>query len=565
MLQSQKTWQLTPPAATPWLPPDVPPALGQVLLARGIDTAEKLHLFLEPPHRLPYDPLRLPGMAPALRRLYQAIEGGEKVGVFGDFDVDGMTGTAIVCEAMQSFGISPVPYLPHRVDEGHGLSTEAVRWMADQGVRLIITVDCGVTSVKEVGDARAAGVDVIITDHHTLAATLPDAVAIVNPRVADSQYPYPELSGAGLAFKLAQGLYQYYGQPWDRSLLELAALGTIADLVPLTDENRLLVRQGLDGLARTSRPGLQALCRRAGVAPQSINAETVSFQIVPRLNSSGRMSHAMESFRLLTTQSEAEAESLADRLEQLNQERRELTERAFAAAWGQVQGHEVLPPVLVVEDPSITPGVAGLIAGRLAEQYHRPAVVLAGAGPDHLTASARSIAQFNVIQAFTACQDLFVRYGGHAQAAGFTMARENLPRLVAQLTSIAQDRLSSRDLLPVLSIDAEVNLAGLTAPLLQWLQQLEPFGVGNPRPSFLTRDLRVMDTQFVGPAGQHVKLRVRQGNRECTALAFNQGKLWSGSPTRLDLVYSISTDNWNGVERMTLKVLDYRPATGGSA
>jgi single-stranded-DNA-specific exonuclease len=460
-----------------------------------------------------------------------------------------------------------VPYLPHRVDEGHGLSTEAIDAMAQQGVSLIITVDCGVTSVDEVRDAQAAGVDVIITDHHTLGARLPPAVAIVNPKMADSRYPYPELSGAGLAFKLAQGLYQYYGQPWDRGLLELAALGTIADLVPLTDENRLLVSQGLDQLARTTRPGLQALCRRAGVSPQSINAETVSFQIIPRLNSSGRMSHAMDSFRLLTTDSPDEAEALAQRLEQLNLERRDLTQRAYAAALDQVrkqvQRHGEVPPLLMVTDPVITPGVAGLIAGRLAEEYHRPAVVLAGVDPSFVTASARSIPQFNIIEAFTTCRELFVRFGGHAQAAGFTIARDNLASLETQLSSIAQEHLSSHNLNPVLYVDAPLDLAGLTPGLLQWLHLLEPFGVGNPRPAFLTRNLQVMETQLVGPAGQHVKLRVREGQRECTALAFNQGREWDGSVARVDLVYSISIDHWNGVERLTLKVLDSRPSRGG--
>jgi single-stranded-DNA-specific exonuclease len=528
------------------------------LIGRGIDTTEKLHLFLGTPHRLPYDPLRLSGMESALRRLYQAIGRGERVGIFGDFDVDGLTGTAIVAEGLKSFGVRYIPYLPHRVDEGHGLSAEAIRQLSQEGVSLIVTVDCGVTSVAEVNTARDAGIDVIITDHHTPAAGLPAASAIINPRTSGNEYPFLELSGAGLAFKLVQGLFQYYGQPWDQSLLELAALGTIADLVPLVDENRFLVSQGLEGLSRTQRPGLQALFRWSGVQPESINAEAASFQIIPRLNSSGRMGHAMDSFLLLTTDSPEEAESLAERLEKLNQERRVLTERAFAAADQLVQAQSSLPPLLLVEDQSITPGVAGLVAGRLVELYHRPAIVMSSTNEDHVVASARSIPGFNLIEALTACQDLFVRYGGHAQAAGFTLLKERIPLLTEQLMSIADERLSSQDLQPFLQIHAEVKLADLGRPLFQWLRQLEPFGSGNAQPAFLTRGAEIVDTRFVGQQGQRVRLRVREKGQEWTALAFNQAKTWVNPASGIDLVYSITTDSWNGSERITLKVLDSR-------
>ena len=558
MVTTGKKW-LEPSGPTEHsLPTNIPSAIARVLMARGIDTNEKLKLFLEPPHKLPHDPLRLSGMDRALQRLYQAVEARELVGVFGDFDVDGITGTAIIARGLEELGVPVVPYLPHRIGEGHGLSHRAVDLLAQRGVGLIITVDCGVTSISEVAKAQESGIDVIITDHHTPLDDLPPAVAIIDPKLPGSQYPFPELSGAGLAFKLVQGIFQYYGQSWSPGLLELAALGTIADLVPLVDENRFLVQEGLKELGHTERPGLLALYRCAGIQNGWVDTETVSFQIAPRLNSSGRMSHAEESLRLLTTKSETEAEELAQRLEQLNQERRDLTEQAFAAANQQVARRTELPPMLIVEDPSITPGIAGLIAGRLAEMYHRPAVVLADLEDGYVTASARSIPDFNLVQAFRTCEHLFVRYGGHAQAAGFTAAKSGLQQLRETLMAAAEASAVGREPVPSLEIDAEIRLADLTPELLHWLHLLEPFGVGNPQPKFLIKGAKVVETRYVGQSGQHLRLRVRQGNTEATALAFNQAENWNDSVENIDLVCYVSTDHWNGTVRTTLKVLDFR-------
>ncbi|MEK7814897.1 MAG: single-stranded-DNA-specific exonuclease RecJ, partial [Chloroflexota bacterium] len=555
------------------MPEYLPPAVARVLVNRGIDTAAKLQLFLHPPHRLPYDPVRLPGMDQALQRLHQAVNRGEKVGIFGDFDVDGVTGTAIVAEGLRGMGLPVFPYLPHRVNEGHGLSVVAIQRLVEQGVSLIITVDCGTTAVAEVAGARELGADVIITDHHVPHDRLPEAAAVVNPRLPESNYPFLGLSGAGLGFKLVQGLYQFYGQPWDPSLLELAALGTIADLVPLVDENRFLVQQGLAALAQTGRPGLQALYRRAGVQPSAaggLSAETVAFQIAPRLNSPGRMEHAGDSYRLLTTQSQEEAEVLAEKLERLNQERRNLTEEAFAVARQQVLQHSTLPPILLVADPSFVPGITGVVAGRLVETFRRPAVVMA-LGDDRAMASGRSIPEFNIIEAFTACGHLLTRYGGHAQAAGFTLPAKNLPLLEAELTAIAQEALGSRDLRPTLSIDAEVKIADLLGEPLSWLSSLEPFGMANPRPVFLTRRAQVLEAQGVGKSGQHLKLRVREGDSpdapsaggafgQYTALAFNQAHRWVANTPYLDLVYTLSAPTSRGDGDLTLKVLDFRPS-----
>ena len=559
-----KQWGLPPPVSANSLPAHLSPPAIKVLVRRGLDTAEKLRLFLDPPHGLPYDPLRLTGMDRALQRLYQACEARERVGVFGDFDVDGVTGTAIVAEGLEAFGVRVSPYLPHRSEEGHGLSNGAIDQLAGQGASLIVTVDCGVTSAEEVAYAKGKGVDVIITDHHIPQEDLPDAAAIIDPHLAGSNYPFPALCGAGLAFKLIQGLYQFHGQPWSRSLLELAALGTIADLVPMIDENRYLVQEGLSELARTQRPGLQALYRRAGIRPESLNTETVAFQVTPRLNSPGRLGHALDTYRLLTTQSSAEAATLAEKLESLNRRRRELTQEAMDAAYSQVHGvidSKGLPALLIVSGPTITRGIAGLVAGRLAETFHRPAVAMS-VEDGYVVGSGRSVAEFDLFAALLTCQDLFVRFGGHSQAAGFTVESDKLAVLEERLTAVAEESLDSLDLRPILEIDAEVDLADLAGDFPEWVSTLEPFGPANRQPVFLTRRAQVLEAREVGKANQHMNLKVAQGNNQWTAMAFNQAEQWVAGASEVDLVYSLSRDHWQGVERLTLRVLDFCPSEG---
>ena len=429
---AQARWQLPPPVAVDPLVPRVPPPVAQFLIRRGIDTPQKLDAFLNPPHKLPYDPLRLPGMDAAVRRLYKAVNEQERVGIFGDFDVDGVTGTAIIAEGLSTLGVPVTPYLPHRVDEGHGLSKDAVDHLIAEGVSLIITVDTGITAFDEVVHAKTKGADVIITDHHLPHDGLPDAIASINPKLPGGTYPFFDLCGAGLGFKLVQGLYEFYGQPWNPNLLELAALGTIADLVPMLDENRYLVSEGIRLMSQTQRPGLQALYSSARVLPEEIDGETISFQIAPRINSAGRMGNPIDSFKLLTTDSHDEAEALTRKLEALNLERREATQQAYDLAFEQVEAMAYLPAMLVVADESIPRGVAGLVAGRLSERYRRPAVVMA-VEEDFAVASARSIPEFNIVDAITASQDLLVRFGGHSQAAGFTVARRSIPELATRL------------------------------------------------------------------------------------------------------------------------------------
>ena len=409
-----KRWLLPPPVEGHRLPPDLPPAAVQLLLSRGIADTATLESFLNPPG-VPYDPGLLAGIGDALPRLAAAARTGETVAVFGDFDVDGITGTAILCETLRRVGCRVIPYLPDPVAEGHGMSAVAVEKLTAQGATLVVTVDCGVSNAGEVALAAGQGADVIITDHHVPPPQRPQAIAIVNPRMPGNQYPFPELCGAGIAYKLAAALLEYLGEPPDPSLMELAALGTVADLVPLLDENRYLVQRGLAFLPDTQRPGLRALLRRVNLEKKPIRAEHVSFQLAPRLNASGRMAHPETSLNLLLARDSQEAERLTARLEQFNTQRRELTARATEIAIDRVLSDGHLPAIIITHDEAYTPGINGLVASRLVELFNRPTVALASTDDEHLVASARSAGAFNLIEAISRCEDLLVRYGGHSR------------------------------------------------------------------------------------------------------------------------------------------------------
>ena len=543
------------------LPEHVPPLVARLLVSRGITTTDRLESFINLSH-LPHDPLLLPDMDRAVPRLRAAVEYGETVGVFGDFDVDGITGTAIMCEGLESLGARPVPYIPQRTDEGHGLSAGAIDALAGAGASLIVTVDCGITDADEVAYASDRGVDVIITDHHVPPSGLPKAAACVNARLAGSMYPFADLCGAGLALKVIDGLHRSWGVPYDPALLELAALGSVADLVPLLDENRYLVSAGVDRLKVTRRPGLLALFEKSRLSPQQLSSESISFQLAPRLNAAGRMGDPVDSLRLLTTRSEDEAAMLAEKLEDLNRQRRAATDDATTLALEAVEAMPSVPDILVVAHEGIPQGVAGLAASRLVESYRRPAVVLSING-EQAVASARSIPEFNIVEAIASASDLLVRYGGHSQAAGFTVPTDLIPEATDRLLVHAGRRLESLDLDPVLEIDATANVPELTMDTHGWLNSLEPFGKANRRPLFASLGVAVREARLVGNNQQHLRLRVEQQGREMVALAFNQSDKWRELGDRagqvpLDLAYTLMLDSWQGQESLALRVRDLR-------
>ena len=552
------------------LPDRVPSLVARLLVSRGIRTADQLENFLNPAH-LPHDPMLLPGMERAVSRLRAAVDYGETVGVFGDFDVDGITGTAIMCEGLGSLGARPVPYIPQRTDEGHGLSVAAIDSLVESGASLIVTVDCGITDADEVAYASDRDVDVIITDHHVPPSGLPQAVACVNARLEGSEYPFEELCGAGLALKVIHGLHQSWGVPYDPALLELAALGSVADLVPLVDENRYLVSNGVERLKITRRPGMLALLENARLTQNQLTSESIAFQLGPRLNAAGRMGNPADSLRLLTTHSHDEATELAEKLEELNQVRRAATEDASALAVEAVEAMPSLPYILVVAHEAIPQGVAGLAASRLVERYRRPAVVLSLNG-DQAVASARSIPEFNIVEAIASAADLLVRYGGHAQAAGFTVATDMIPEASERLLAHARRLLEPLDLVPTLEIDALATLPELTMETNDWLTSLEPFGKANRRPLFASLGVKVKEARLVGHSQQHLRLRVEQQGREIVGLAFNQADAWralefqpgsQAGPAPLDLAYTLMLDSWQGQDSLALRVREFRISQPG--
>ena len=557
---TSKVWKLLPSAPHgTFNGVDLPPVVAEVLYHRGIKSSIELEAFLKPSNKFPYEPTLLPGVEQASYRLADAIKKREIIGVFGDFDVDGITGAALVAQGLQGLGAQVVPYIPHRVLEGHGLSASAVEALKSHGVSVVITVDCGITSHQEVILAHELGLDVIITDHHVPPQVLPPAHSIINPKLSNNPYPFQELCGAGVVFKLVQGLYNLLGSQWDNALLELAALGTVADLTPLVDENRYLVKSGIQAMRATQRPGLRALCRHASIDPRSIDIQSISFGIAPRLNAPGRLDHALASYRLLTTDSDEEAEGLASRIETLNRQRRQLTKDATAGAMEEMTALDPLPPILLVQEEGLSPGISGLVASRLLEEFYRPVVVMSLEG-EMVRASARSIKEFNVVSALAQCQDLFIKFGGHQQAAGFLMDRQNLSKLKERLTIVAEDMLTGLNLQPTIEIDAQVPLEALKGETFRWLKALEPFGQGNPTPMFQTSGVAVTQARLMGNGGEHLRLKLKQGGITWDAVAFRQGGSWDPSTHTVDLVYTLGTERRGGQKVLALQVVDFRPA-----
>jgi single-stranded-DNA-specific exonuclease len=565
----RRRWDVAAPA-----PPDLArrlemPALwAQLLHNRGITDPADARAFLGQEEGTFHDPFLLPHMDRAVDRILQAVHSGETIAVYGDFDTDGVTATALLHGALTGLGGRVVTYIPHRIREGHGLNLEAIASLGAQGASLMITVDTGITGVQEVETASDVGMETIITDHHVPPEVAPRAYAIITPRTGEAQeYPNPHLTGAGLAFKLAQGVYQRLGRPPDDAMLELAALGTVADMAPLRGENRSLARAGLEALRRTESPGLRALLKRAKVGPGDLDHETIPFVLAPRLNAAGRIDGADPSFKLLTCTDPVLADELAESLEQRNDQRRSLTETMLASAMEEAQQQVESESLLFLASEEFAPGINGLVASRLAETFYRPTVVAALDG-DVARASARSIPEFHLAGAFDQCSDLFLRHGGHPAAAGFVAMTRDLPALQRRLQGLAREALGTTDLTPRLGIDAEVSVPQLLGDTFDFLRSLAPFGQGNPPPIFVTRGMRVVSVRAVGGAGQHLTLTVKHEGAVWDAIAFNQ--VWPGGPlprraalsgsdeTYLDLVYTLGVDNVRGRGRMQLRVLDFR-------
>ena len=495
-------------------------------------------------------------MHQAIARIYRALLSGENIAIYGDFDVDGITATALLVQGLSSLGAKVIPYIPHRLTEGYGLKTAALEKLRQQGISLVITVDCGITASSEIKKAQRQGLDIIVTDHHTPLDIIPPAIAVIDPKLMNSNYPFSELAGVGVAFKLLQAVFRSVGkEKQSDELIDLVALGTVADMVPLMGENRYLVKQGLKLINATPRLGVSEIIAQAGLNTSKVDTKSISWVIAPRLNTAGRLEHALTSYQLLMTDSPQEAHDLSVWLEQKNTERQRLTTKALTKAREQILA-EGISPLLMVGDEDYPPGVVGLVANRLAEEFYRPTIVVK-TGKKICTGSCRSIPEFNIIQALKQCSSMFLHFGGHAQAAGFTLLTNNLARLKQILVQLASAELAGVDLRHHLDIDAEITLPGLGGDTFPLIQQLAPFGQSNPIPTFLSRRVEVVGCRTIGKNREHLKLRLRQGGTVWDGIAFRFGNSLTEIRSPLDIVYKPEVDQWGGVERLQLNILDF--------
>jgi single-stranded-DNA-specific exonuclease len=537
---------------------DVSPLIAQLLYNRGIEP-EEIALFLSVDHRLEGSPFLLPDISRAVSRVYKAVIARERIAVYGDFDVDGVTATVILGEGLSRLGAQVIPYIPDRVNEGHGLKISALEKLQAQGVGLVITVDCGVTDLTEVKQAQDMGIDMIITDHHIPLGSLPRAVAVVDPKRKDSVYPYPDLAGAGVAFKFLQALFHRDSrEKWLTRLMDLVVLATVTDLVTLVGENRYLVREGLKELNNSSRVGIQEMVKLTRLRPGELDAEDISWVLGPRLNAAGRMNDSSTSYQLLTTQSPEEARLLSLELEGKNTERQKLTNETLNRAREKVAAKLHLP-LLIEGDESYSSGVIGLVAGRLTDEFYKPTVII-NLGSEPCQGSCRSIAEFDITSALTECHDLLTTFGGHPLAAGFTIARQNLPKLEQRLMSLAMDQLGHLDLRPEIVIDAELPLSTFSGEAFNLMQKLSPFGRGNPQPTFLTRQVEVIECRNFGNQDEWLRLKLKQGNVTWQAVDFESQRKREDIPSQIDIVYNLEKSRWDGEEVLSLNLRDFAPA-----
>jgi len=545
----QQSWNLLPPAPRDFLEAEkLPPLILQVLYNRALRDPACWEAFLTADERLGHDPFLLPEMEKGVERLRQAIHSGERVGIYGDYDADGITATVLLVQGLEALGATTVPYIPTRL-HGHGLNSPALESLFQQGASLVLTVDTGTNGYDEVAQAQRRGQDIIITDHHVCPPLLPPAVAVVNPRRPDSLYPFPDLTGVGVAYKLLQALLGDVATG-----LDLVALGTVADVAPLLGENRYLVKEGLRLLNAPCRPGIREMLRFSGLA--RVDAGSIAWVLGPRLNAAARLEHPLVSYHLLLTPSTEEAQRLAEELEGMNAERQRLTGEALVWAQEQAlaQGDNRF---LLVQSRDVPLGVAGLVANRLVEEFCRPAVVVK-LGPETSSGSGRSIPQFNLFSALQENEDLLLRYGGHPRAAGFTIANEKIPRLQEKLVERANRELEGLDLRPQIVMDARISLAEPDGQFLQFLPRLAPFGFGNPNPVFLSQGVKVVEAHRVGDKGEHLRLKLRAGPVTWDAIAFDCGGEERKLSPYLDVVYSFSTDCWGPRETLKLELHDFR-------
>ncbi|MBS4173663.1 single-stranded-DNA-specific exonuclease RecJ [Bacillus sp. FJAT-49736] len=538
---------------------NISPLVSTLLVNRGIIETEEARSFLFLEDASFHDPYLLPDMEIAVNRIKGAIDNKEQILVYGDYDADGVSSTTVMMTALRELGANVDFYIPNRFTEGYGPNEQAFRWAASEGYKLIITVDTGIAAMNEALLAKELGVDLIITDHHEPGPELPDAMAIVHPKHPNSAYPFKELAGVGVAFKLAHALYNRVPE----ELLDVVTIGTVADLVPLHGENRLIVKSGLKKLASTERPGIRALYALSNTSLADTNEETVGFLLGPRLNAPGRLDDASPAVHLLMTDDEQEAKEIAKEIDLMNKERQLIVGDITKEAISMIESEYDLSEhkVIVIGKEGWNPGVVGIVASRLVEKYYRPTIVLSFDAEKRLAkGSARSIIGFDLFQNLSTCRDILPHFGGHTMAAGMTLELENVPVLRTRLNQLANDILSEEDLVPVTEIDASISIKDVSLDSIEELNRLAPYGTGNTKPKIIIEDLSIQQLKQIGADNKHLKILLEKDDVNLDGVGFGMGDYYPEiSPlARISVLGELSINEWNNIRKPQIFLKDLK-------
>jgi single-stranded-DNA-specific exonuclease len=541
----------------------IPYTIARILINRGIETPEQVERFFNPTNAHLHDPFLMRDMEAAVERMVTALSRRERIAIYGDYDVDGITAASMLYLFLKDLGGDVVPYIPDRQNEGYGISETGILELGKGGAGLIISVDCGITSMAEAEIAHAHGIDLIISDHHEPGDALPNALAVCDPKREGCEYPFKELSGVGVAYKIAQGIIQRLNleAEYAEKYMDLVALGSAADIVPLVDENRVFVKLGLEKINDQPEVGLASLIETACLKAGKIEVGDIVFGIAPRINAVGRLGSALRAVKLLTTRDRSFSREVAGVLEEENRRRKDIDnttlEEAVAEIEGSMDPFEARSIVLARE--GWHPGVIGIVASRLIERYYRPTVMITIEGGQG-KGSARAIAKFDIYQALKACSDLLLQFGGHKYAAGLTIAAENIPAFKERFEQVCREMIPEEDLVPKIKIESEISLDEITSEVVSSLKRFAPFGPKNNRPNFFSRGLEVLDVPRIVGAN-HLKFRAGQGGVSFDAIGFNLGqhlgRVSNGSRT-VEMVYAVEENEYNGRKSVQLRIKDLR-------
>jgi single-stranded-DNA-specific exonuclease len=575
----EKKWQVLDPAPQSFYDehPELPRAALNLLYHRNIKTQEQIDEFLNPDYSTDiHDPFLFKDMNIAIERINEAIKKQENIVIHGDYDADGVSASVILASTLKHLGAEHVDvFLPHRETDGYGLNNNTIQKLSDEKTNLIITCDCGVSNVEEIKLAQKLGVDVIVTDHHAVPAVPPPALAIIHPQVPGEPYPDKGLAGGGVAFKLAQGLLINHGEEnegHEKWLLDMVAIASVADMVPLVGESRTLTKYGLIVLNKTRKIGLQKLIFEAGLlddngkTKKEIDADTIGFKIAPRINAAGRMNHANVAYNLMMAEDPTEATKLAQELDQNNKDRQKMTETLVKEAVKDVEENQQDNPILFYVGEGWSTGLVGLIAGRIKDKYTKPCIIMA-LNDGEITGSGRSVDGFNLIESLQELPELFTKFGGHPMACGFSLVdAEKVDELKTKLTEKFNEKTKDIDLTPVLNIDAEVDLDNVNWDLYDALDKFKPFGVANAKPKYLSRGLTITALKPVGKEGRHLTIMVKHNSDKIHktigwSLCGNTGTNWCEDlkkDDKIDMIFELELNEWNGNRELQLTIVDLK-------